>query len=601
MVLHKQALTITKMAPIILMIINKDNIVTMATGAGLSKLKIINSNLEGNSIYKIFKDHPEAIQAYEITQKGGESDFILRVLDEVDTLYLDFHLNPFYENDEYAGQILSGSNITQLFNAQQRFVESETKYSTIINASPLGILVTRDFKCVYANPAFLEMFAFSPDFDIDDTSVTELFVPSVRDEMLRRSMNIEKGGNETPSFETTGLRVDNTTFPLQIFSNRIIYNKNPSVIQFFIDLSNIRQLEKEKNILHEQLLLSQKYESLGIVSSGVAHDFNNLLVGIMGNASLLQLDMKPSSPQSVLLREIQKIAMNAAKLTKQMIAYTNPTSNKLMNCNLTQVVEEITQLLSISIPNTIIIEYELENKISLINADVSQLQQMVLNLVINASESIGESNGKIIVKTFEDNGVCLEVVDNGEIIKQEDIENIFDPKFGFRGLGLTVVKGIVQTHHGIIDVLSDEENGTHFKITFPIEGNTKIINKKDNNGELPKGKILFCDDDARVREVGEKMLSYLDFEVIVACDGQEALDALEENKDIILVVLDLTMPVLSGRETLSRIREMSQAIPIIISSGHSEVIGEFEGRANIEFLLKPYTLNSFKETIAKLL
>lgn len=599
--IYQQALTVTKYAPILIMVVDTDGNITLATGAGLKDLEQISNSFETRSIYQVFNGYSEAIEGFRISLEGNKTDFILRIVKEDNITLLDFHVNPIFENDEQTGVIATANNITQLFNIQQRFIESESKYSTIINSAPFGILVIHNVNCKYANPSFLEMFGYEPEFDITDKSSLDFLIPSMRNEMNRRSISRQRGGMEPSSYEITALRKDNSIFPAQVFGNRIIFDNKPSVMLFFIDLTDIKELRQEKEKLHEQLLLAQKYESLGIVSSAVAHDFNNLLVGIMGNASLLQLDLVPNSPQAVLLKEIQKIAMNAANLTKQMISYTSPTSNKVDDCDLTSVVKEITKLLSISISHSIIIEYELKEPLLKINADITQIQQLILNLVISASDSIGENNGKILIKTDHgDEGVSLTVIDNGASIKEEDYGKIFDPTTDVRGLGLSVVKGIVKTHHGEIRFHSDEE-GNKFTILFPISKvGEEEKDKPAGKGELPKGKVLFCDDDARVREVGEKMLDYLEFEVILACDGQEALNALETNEDIILIILDLSMPVLSGRKALDQIQEMSKKIPIIISSGHFEAIDEFEGRQNIEFLHKPYTLNRFKETIAKL-
>ncbi len=396
------------------------------------------------------------------------------------------------------------------------------------------------------------------------------------------------------------------------------------------DITERRIHEEKRRRLEAQVRHVQKLESLGVLAGGIAHDFNNLLMGVMGNADLALIGLPPGSPVRRHLDEIQKAASRAADLCRQMLAYSGKGRFILDRIDLSEVVKDMANLIKVSVSKNAALRYRFAGSLPLIEADVSQIRQIVMNLIINASEAIGDKNGLITVSTGsmacsrsylqeayidealpEGNYVYLEVADTGcgmdEATRQKMFDPFFTTKFLGRGLGLAAVLGIVRGHRGTIKILSEPGKGTTFRVLFPA-----VAGPKPAKAEVPgsgtdtagKGVVLLVDDEETVHTVAGAMIENLGFRVMTARDGVEAVEVFRlQSRNIDCVVLDLTMPRMDGEETFHRLRQIHAGVPVIISSGYDEqeVTQRFVGRGLAGFIQKPYNFKSLQETLEKVL
>jgi PAS domain S-box-containing protein len=381
----------------------------------------------------------------------------------------------------------------------------------------------------------------------------------------------------------------------------------------------------------EALRQSQKLESLGVLAGGIAHDFNNLLTGILGNSNLASLLLPPGSPIQPYLEQVEQGAMRAAELTRQMLAYAGKGNTLIVPVNMNQLVTDMAKLLSISISKKATIRCELAPGIPEIMADATQMQQVVMNLVTNASDALGDKAGGVItIQTFDrtidatdiaalspvnpikpGRYVTLEVTDNGCGMSQETALKIFDPffttKFTGRGLGLSALLGILRSHGGTIKVYSEVGHGTCMKVFLPAWGgvaeSTVEPDPPADTGAV-HGTILVVDDDPAARAVASALSAAVGLKVLEAADGLEGVRVFAMRKaEISLVLLDLTMPNLDGREAFQQIRDISPTVPVILSSGYNEneAVGDLGRMGLAGFLPKPYRHQQFDAVVRKAL
>lgn len=411
---------------------------------------------------------------------------------------------------------------------------------------------------------------------------------------------------------------------------KVYYDNNdtPKLITGIVsDITEQKNQEKIQQEFNEQLQQAQKLESMGIMAGGIAHDFNNLLVGVLGNASLASAKLHTHSPVKEYIKQIEIAAKRASDLTKQMLAYSGKGKFSVSQINVNDLIIEINDLMKLSINKNAEIKLNLSSTISLIEGDHSQLTQIIMNLISNASDAIGDQLGTISITTGEmycdrnylnstvypqqlpeGDYVYFEVSDNGCGMNQETVDKIFDPffttKFIGRGLGLAAVIGIVRGHQGAIRVYSEVGKGTTIKAVFPIsekQKQTANVKQKQNAVDYSGKKVLLVDDEETVLLVVTSLLTHIGFEVLQAENGEKALSLFKENQDQIeLVLLDLTMPGKSGDETFRELKQIYPNVKVIMSSGFNEqeVIQQFSGKGIAGFIQKPYTLDALKDVLS---
>ncbi|MCA9450274.1 MAG: response regulator, partial [Candidatus Omnitrophica bacterium] len=386
----------------------------------------------------------------------------------------------------------------------------------------------------------------------------------------------------------------------------------------------------EKKSLEEKILQTQKLESLGILAGGIAHDFNNLLMGILGNADMALLDIPNSNPGREYLEDIIGASQRAAELCNQMLAYAGKGRFMLQPIHLPELVREMAHLLEISISKKIKIDYDIQDELPCMVGDPSQVRQIIMNLITNASESVDAPIGRIRLKTGvrhcnreflkdcylaidleEGDYIFCEVCDSGMGMDESTLEKIFDPffttKFNGRGLGLAAVLGIVRSHHGMIRVESLLGRGTNFTVFFPISSEVTAppsVPVQDDSKWKGEGAVLLIDDEEAIRSIGQKILGKKGYVPLLAEDGDVGVELFLEHQDVIqVVILDLTMPRMSGEETFQKLVEIDSQVRVILSSGfsESEATSKFVGQGLAGFIQKPYRPSMLVEKIRRVL
>lgn len=379
--------------------------------------------------------------------------------------------------------------------------------------------------------------------------------------------------------------------------------------------SHIARNITERKQLDAQLRHSQKLESLGVLAGGVAHDFNNLLLGIMGNASLALEILSADNSTRGLLKDVVSASERAADLTRQLLAYAGKGRFLVEPVNLSALVREISALIQTSIPKSVQLRMDLRDSMPLVQGDSSQLQQIIMNLVINAAEAIGTGEaGTVLVTTGSENGdhgvyARLEVRDTGCGMDEETISRIFDPffttKFTGRGLGLAAVQGIVQGHKGVMKVSSREGHGSTFTVLFPATREMSQVKVASNPDLKAQDElVLVVDDEETIRRTAKAMLEHYGYTVVVAADGKEAVDLFRVIKDkVTAVLLDMTMPVMNGEDAFEQMKAIRPDVKVVLSSGYNEVdaIRRFTGKGIAGFIQKPYPAARLAEKLKSIL
>ncbi len=398
------------------------------------------------------------------------------------------------------------------------------------------------------------------------------------------------------------------------------------------DITERKTAEKERRKFEQRIHQAQRLESLGVLAGGIAHDFNNLLMGILGHADMALMKLPPESPARASVQKIEIAALRAAELTNQMLAYSGKGQFVVEPLNLSKIVEEMAHLLETVISKKAVLKYNFTQDIPLIEGDAAQIRQIIMNLITNSSDAIGDKSGVITIstgvmeadqaylkETYLDDDLpdgyyaYVEVSDTGCGMDEQTKSKIFDPffstKFSGRGLGLAAVLGIVRGHRGAIKVYSEPDRGTTFKILFPCREGISYSSQLSNNPKkysgVESGKtVLVVDDEETVRTVVKMMLEELGFKVITARDGRNAVDLFRNyDGDIDLVLLDMTMPHMNGEETFRELRRINPSVKVILSSGYNEqdATNRFAGKGLAGFIQKPYRSTMLMEKIEKAL
>ena len=411
--------------------------------------------------------------------------------------------------------------------------------------------------------------------------------------------------------------VDMTAFP--------VYNE----VGKTVGTASITRDISQQKLTDEALRQTQKLESLGVLAGGIAHDFNNLLVGVLANAGFLREAMAPGDEALEYVQQMETAARRATELARQMLAYTGRGPVRLEEVDLNNLVDEMTHLLRSSIGKGVTVARASNEKMAHVSGDATQLRQVIMNLVINASDAIGDETGTIAIRTsvvdmdraaITASGlsqdlrpgpyVMLEVADSGCGMDQNTLGRVFDPffttKFTGRGLGLAAVLGIVRGHKGAIRVNSEPGKGSEFRLYLPLSV-TAAVEPPALHVVVPwspDGTILVVDDEETVRIVASRALKMFGFDVLLARDGLEALDMVREHGDRLRgVLLDLTMPRMNGTQAFSELRKVRPNLPVLIMSGYSEeeALSTFGKHTPEGFLQKPFDLQSLRGEVRSLL
>ncbi|HEY8845602.1 MAG TPA: response regulator, partial [Candidatus Limnocylindrales bacterium] len=373
--------------------------------------------------------------------------------------------------------------------------------------------------------------------------------------------------------------------------------------------------EEGRRAIEAKVLEVQKLESLGVLAGGIAHDFNNLLVAILGNASLALLDLPEDSPARQSIADIEVASQRAGELARQMLAYSGRSRFQVEPIELGELVRELMTLLQVSIGKSVVIKLDLSKDPIIVDADAAQLRQVVMNLVINAADAIGDRSGFVTIRVGQlradaayladvhpeaelaaGHYAALEVSDTGMGMDTATQARIFDPffttKFAGRGLGLAAVLGIVRGHGGALRVYSEIGRGSTFRIVLPLSASSPAPVGDADEVWFGTGRVLTVDDDLMVRSVARRLLQSFGLTVVEAAGGREAIDCFAADPDgIDAILLDLTMPDVGGAEVFREVRAIRPDVPIVLMSGYheDEVGAAFDGDGLAGFVQKPFT------------
>jgi PAS domain S-box-containing protein len=432
--------------------------------------------------------------------------------------------------------------------------------------------------------------------------------------------------------EMINYRADGSEVILDVRTWRVLDQENRAVglCGVSTDITRRRQDEEERRRLEARMQHTQKLESLGVLAGGIAHDFNNLLVGILGHAELGLEALPLTSVARRNLEQIQTAAKRCAEICNQMLAYSGKGRFVVEALDLNQVVKELVHLLELAISRKATLRFRLSEPLPSTEADAAQIRQVIMNLITNASESLGESDGVICLSTRverwdstrqdtlisdaplgEGDYLALEVADTGCGMDPDTVNRMFDPFFSTkmtgRGLGLSAVLGIVRSHQGAIQIQSQPGQGTTIKVLLPAsirKAAQPAASVATSSSWRGSGTVLLVDDDQVVRAVGSQMQNALGFSVKTARDGDEAVRIFEQHGgELACVILDLTMPRLDGEATFHALRRIRDDVPVILSSGYNEqeITNRFVGGGLAGFIQKPYQLETLRARLEQAL
>lgn len=500
---------------------------------------------------------------------------------------------------------------------KQALLQSEELNKAILDYMPDMILR------IDKNGIFLD---YSPSRNMPPMVAPEMFIGKSMSDILPPPVSVPGIHAVQQAILTNQMQYFEYALPIEgdgehIYETRNIPIGNEQVLTIVRDVTNDRRAE-------QAALQTQKLESIGLLAGGIAHDFNNLLTGMLGQNSLALAKLPSDSPARRHLERAVVSAKRAADLTRQLLAYAGKGQFLVEPINLNKLVQEVAGLLETVLPKQAILQLDLFDKLPSIEADRGQIQQVLMNLVINASEALHEQAGTVKIRTFVQrvtadmhssdqvlpeaivagHYVCLAVEDTGRGMSAEEQRRIFDPYYSTkgqgRGLGLSATLGIIRGYHGFLTLHSVVDEGTRFQVFWPVGKEGEVVSETAVSLPLPTSStILIIDDEESVRVAAREILELFGFQVLTAPDGQSGVELYKQQQHKIdLILLDMLMPVMNGAETFANLRQMQPNLPILFSSGFTELSASdiLQGQG-VDFLQKPYDVDKLINKVQQLL
>lgn len=505
----------------------------------------------------------------------------------------------------------------------------------VMEMSPEGIVE-------FANTKAMEILGFSSIDEIRSQPMHTLIHHSYPDhspmpedecQLLKARMNHQTSEGREVFWHQNGQPI-HITYQMQP-----VLNSSPQrwVISF-LDITDKIKAEQEQTLFRQKIEHTQRLESLGILAGGIAHDFNNILAAIMGNSTLAEYKLAelnaPAHQNQELLDYLQNInasSEQAALLCRQMLAYAGKGKVSIKPIDLSDNIRNMLKLMQVSLGKHIELKCELADKLPIIRTDPAQFQQLIMNLITNANEAIGDQAGVITCRTgivevdipylqlcYAENAspgtYCyVEIRDSGCGIERADQEKIFEPfyttKFTGRGLGLSAVLGIMNSQQGALSLYSEINTGTVFRLLFPVQ-NTDIdasaTTTEDFTNSLRKssGLVLIVDDEDDVRDIAVTMLQSIGFKTLTARNGKEALKIFEQrHESLTMVLMDISMPEIDGPMAFERMHQLNPKVPVVLSSGYNEqeAAPALRDKGLAGFLQKPYSFGTIQQYLKQIL
>lgn len=535
------------------------------------------------------------------------------------------------ENDKSAAEETLLKRNRELEEANARLRESEERYRLLVENMNDGLVIQdTEGRVTYVNDKFCEItgydrdeFLGKPVTDFLDEENKKIY----RDQMVQHVKGICK------PYENAWMKKDCGLLPTLV-SPQIIHDTHGDFMGSFAvvtDISERKNAEEQRRNMESQLQQAQKMEGIGTLAGGIAHDFNNSLQAIIGYTQMLIMDKEKGDSEHAKLTQIEKAAHRASGLTQQLLTFSRKVESQLRPVDLNQEIKQFEKLMERTIPKMIDIHLHLEDHLDIINADPSQIEQIFMNLAVNARDAMGEE-GRLTIETknvrLSENFckthigavpgpyVKLTFSDTGVGMAKEILERIFEPFFTTKelgkgtGLGLSMVYGLVKKHEGYITCYSEPGKGTSFKIYFPVV--ETIPNNEDKSlkaleSSIPMGRnetVLLVDDEPLIRDLGEQILKKFGYHVLSVDSAESALDCCrEKGKDISLIILDLIMPGMGGKRCIEELLRIDPDFKVVITSGYS---ADGNDNAALEsgakgFVKKPFNMNQMLRVVREVL
>ncbi len=508
--------------------------------------------------------------------------------------------------------------------AENALQASEKRLSMLVECAPEAIFV-RDKSCfIYLNSAAVKLFGANSAQDLIGTQTIERYHPKDREDIRERMQILNDQSLDAPLKQSICLQLDGTEVNVESSAVPMNYQGKDGTLVFMRDITDRVEEQKRHRQFEMQLHQSQKMEAIGTMAGGIAHDFNNLLAIIGGNLELINLRSLAGKPFDENLEHIKEASVRAKHLVAQILAFSRQEKQERVPINLTALVSESLNFLRPMIPTTVEVMTEVPEYSVSINADTTQLQQVLINLCSNAIHAMNDKGllrislvetkltaqeVPLTVDLHADRYAKLSVSDTGKGMDKVTLDRIFDPFFTTKevgigtGMGLSVTHGVVEQHEGFIQVASTPGQGTTFTLYFPVTTNIEATEETEEETDLPTGteSVLFVDDEQYVAKACGGMLEHLGYKVTVVTESVEALDLFKAHPDDFdLVITDQTMPKMSGVELAKELLKIRPDIPIILCSGYSAQItdGEALGIGIYSFCQKPITIKQLA-TVAR--
>jgi PAS domain S-box-containing protein len=608
----------------------------VASKRWMQDYRLGDQDIVGKSHYDVFPEIPQRWREIHrrclagAVEKCDEERFVRA--DGSDD-WIRWEVHPWYEKSGAIGGVIIFSEvITARKKAEEAIRKGEERLELALGGADLGLWdLEIEAARLSVNPRFAEIFGFTMDTVPNDS---DFWYGRIHPDDATKVVDHTWSHIER---ERTNLDLD---FRMLTKTDQLIWvqlrgkivDRSEGGVPLRItgtlqDITAQKLAEEERRKIEEQMQQTQKLESLGILAGGIAHDFNNLLVGILGNADLALSDAPPHSALRNSLDAIVTSSERAAELCRQMLAYSGRGRFVVVPVSLNEMVKEMGQLLTVTMSKRVTLQFDPEPELPLVKADATQIRQIVLNLITNASEAIGDREGTIRMATgmlvwrgeqegFQITGgelresqqyAFVRVSDTGSGMDAATLQRIFDPffttKFTGRGLGLAAVLGIVRGHRGAIRVESEVGKGTTFTVYLPAldkDAETAPAPERPSPSIKGEGVVLVVDDEEAVLGIARSMLERLGFEALSATDGEEALRLFQKRKDaIVLAIVDLTMPRMGGAELIRALHEIKPDLRVVLSSGYNEqeAVAQSHGEATAGFIQKPYRTRDFHRAI----
>lgn len=510
----------------------------------------------------------------------------------------------------------------QLRQTQQELEVARDRYTHLYDFAPVGYLTLDEHGVIQsANLTSVGMLGVAERLVLDRTPFSDFVAREDQDVFFKFWRKIRR--TDTPQqCEVRLARKDGSTFFAHL-EGMIVTTNHETAASCRLIISDINRRKQAEEAMYR----TQKLESLGVMAGGIAHGFNNLLSAMLMQYELAQFKLPLDHAARVHIQKASLAARHAVNLTKQLLAYVGQGESQMASLQLNEVIAESMVLLEASIPQTILLVTNLMPGMALIEADRGQMQQVIINLLMNAAEAYENKPGMVWVETrmvvlsekqiqaftadyevLPGAYVLLVVRDEGQGMTPDAVARAFDPffttKFTGRGLGLAAVRGIVRQHRGGIQVESLWQKGTTFRVYLPVALPTNDVAATMAAADTEvTAVVLLIDDEAALRDGLQELLELNRMRVLAADNGGDGLELFRRHQqEIDLVVLDLTMPIMSGEEVLAELRRIRADVPVVVTTGYGEVeaLRRLKGMEPFYFLSKPFVVEDLLTKIAEI-